>query len=129
MDRDEALKLLRGGEDGVKEWNRRRKKGEAIPILSGADGQSLQAIADGLVSLVRQSRAELRQSQGTSSHLCDRRRVPSNGSSPHIPDLFRVSKTAHTVHRLSVVPDDKVMNPPLMNVNEGRLGRVFGQIV
>ena len=47
MDRDEALKLLRGGEDGVKEWNRRRKKGEAIPILSGADGQSLQAIADG----------------------------------------------------------------------------------
>jgi hypothetical protein len=51
MYRDEALNLLRGGE-----------KGEAIPILSGADGQSLQAIADGLVSLVRQSRAELRLS-------------------------------------------------------------------
>ena len=60
MELAEALKLLRGGKDGVGEWNRRRKKGEAIPILSGADGQSLQAIADGLVSLVRQSRVELR---------------------------------------------------------------------
>jgi hypothetical protein len=37
MDRDEALKLLRGGEDGVKEWNHRRKGDEKIPILSGAD--------------------------------------------------------------------------------------------
>jgi len=37
MDRDEALKLLRGGEDGVKEWNRRRKEGEEIPNLNGAD--------------------------------------------------------------------------------------------
>jgi len=24
MDRDKALKLLRGGEDGAREWNRRR---------------------------------------------------------------------------------------------------------
>jgi hypothetical protein len=39
MDRDEALKLLRGGEEGVKEWNRRRRE-EVIPIrpnLSEAD--------------------------------------------------------------------------------------------
>jgi len=33
MDLDEALKLLRGGEDGVKEWNRRRDEGEEIPDL------------------------------------------------------------------------------------------------
>ena len=26
MDRDEAIKLLHGGEDGVEEWNRRRKE-------------------------------------------------------------------------------------------------------
>jgi hypothetical protein len=42
MDRDEALKLLRGGPDGVAEWNRRREVGEGIPELrlaklSGAD--------------------------------------------------------------------------------------------
>ena len=31
MDRDQALKLLRGGEDGLAELNRRRKEGEEIP--------------------------------------------------------------------------------------------------
>ena len=39
MDREEALGLLKGGEQGVAEWNRRRESGEAIPLadLSGAD--------------------------------------------------------------------------------------------
>ncbi len=37
MDRDEALRLLRGGEEGVAEWNRRRSEGEEIPDLGGAD--------------------------------------------------------------------------------------------
>ena len=37
MDRDEALKLLRGGEDGVSEWNRQRDEGEEIPSLNGAN--------------------------------------------------------------------------------------------
>jgi hypothetical protein len=37
MDRDEALRLLKGGEEGVKEWNRRREAGEAIPDLSHAN--------------------------------------------------------------------------------------------
>ncbi len=36
MDRDEALKLLTGGEKGILEWNRRRLKSEEIPDLSGA---------------------------------------------------------------------------------------------
>jgi hypothetical protein len=36
MDRDEAVKLLKGGEDGVREWNRRRERGEEIPDLSYA---------------------------------------------------------------------------------------------
>jgi uncharacterized protein YjbI with pentapeptide repeats len=36
MDRDEALKLLRGGEQGIAEWNRRRASGEKIPDLIGA---------------------------------------------------------------------------------------------
>ena len=37
MDRDEALRLLKGGEDGVHEWNQRRERGEEIPDLRGAD--------------------------------------------------------------------------------------------
>jgi len=36
MDRDEALNLLKGGRDSIKEWNRRREFGEVIPDLSGA---------------------------------------------------------------------------------------------
>jgi hypothetical protein len=36
MDRDEALRWLRGGPAGVKEWNRRREAGEEIPDLSAA---------------------------------------------------------------------------------------------
>jgi Pentapeptide repeats (8 copies) len=37
MDRDEALKLLKGGEEGIREWNDRRRAHEAIPDLSNAD--------------------------------------------------------------------------------------------
>ena len=37
MDRDEALKLLKGGVEGIREWNQRRRADEAIPHLLGAD--------------------------------------------------------------------------------------------
>jgi hypothetical protein len=37
MDRDEALRLLRGGKKGVSEWNSRRAGGEPMPVLDGAD--------------------------------------------------------------------------------------------
>ena len=37
MDRDEALKLLRGGMEGVAEWNQRREAGDEIPDLSGVE--------------------------------------------------------------------------------------------
>ena len=37
MDRDEALKLLKSGEEGIREWNQRRRPGEAIPDLGGAN--------------------------------------------------------------------------------------------
>src|SRR5271157_751771 len=36
MDRDEALKLLKGGEEGIREWNERRQAREVIPDLSKA---------------------------------------------------------------------------------------------
>ena len=37
MDREEALKLLRGGEEGIKEWNRRRMDSERVPDLLDAE--------------------------------------------------------------------------------------------
>jgi hypothetical protein len=37
MDRDEALRLLKGGEERIEEWNRRRKLSESIPELDRAD--------------------------------------------------------------------------------------------
>jgi hypothetical protein len=36
MERDEALRLLGAGPDGVREWNERRAGGEPIPTLRGA---------------------------------------------------------------------------------------------
>jgi uncharacterized protein YjbI with pentapeptide repeats len=40
MDRDEALRLLRGGPEGIAEWNRKRLSGEEIPDLSDIDLRS-----------------------------------------------------------------------------------------
>jgi hypothetical protein len=37
VDREEALTLLSSGKDGVKEWNRRKEKGEAKPELDGVN--------------------------------------------------------------------------------------------
>ena len=37
MDKDEAMRLLKGGEEGVKEWDKRRKTGEEIPALESAN--------------------------------------------------------------------------------------------
>ena len=36
MNLEEALKLLSGKEEGIREWNRRREEDEEIPDLSGA---------------------------------------------------------------------------------------------
>jgi uncharacterized protein YjbI with pentapeptide repeats len=36
MDPTEASRLLKGGEDGVREWNERRRQGEEIPLLNAA---------------------------------------------------------------------------------------------
>ena len=37
MDCDEAIRLLKGGPDGIREWNQRREQDEEIPDLRGAD--------------------------------------------------------------------------------------------
>lgn len=37
MDKDEAIRLLKGGPKGIKEWNERRDAGEEIPLLRDID--------------------------------------------------------------------------------------------
>ena len=37
VDQDTAIKLLKGGMDGSKEWNSRRANGESVPALQGFD--------------------------------------------------------------------------------------------
>ena len=37
MDRDEAIDLLKGGPNGVREWNEWRRNGEELPDLRDAD--------------------------------------------------------------------------------------------
>jgi uncharacterized protein YjbI with pentapeptide repeats len=37
MDRDKAIKLLRGGQEGIAEWNRNRPRGLDVPDLEWAD--------------------------------------------------------------------------------------------
>jgi hypothetical protein len=68
MDRDEALKLLRGGPDGVAEWNRRRQSGDPLPSFSGADlsGADLRA-AD--LSLTNLSGADLSEANLLGANL------------------------------------------------------------
>ncbi len=64
MDRDEALELLRGGNDGVSEWNRRRRKGEEIPILSSAD------LSGAMLSHADFTDADLSRADLRSADLC-----------------------------------------------------------
>ncbi len=68
MDRDEALNLLRGGKNGITEWNRLRADGERIPVLGGADliranliGANLRSahLSDAKLSLADLSNADL----------------------------------------------------------------------
>ena len=42
MDREEALKLLKGGPEGIAEWNKRRAAGEEIPSLLNVDLRAQQ---------------------------------------------------------------------------------------
>ncbi|MCP4686169.1 MAG: toll/interleukin-1 receptor domain-containing protein [bacterium] len=42
MTREEALKLLRGGPEGISEWNRRRKADEDVPDMSGSRLRNLR---------------------------------------------------------------------------------------
>jgi hypothetical protein len=71
MNRDEALKLLRGGRQGIRKWNQWCKSAEDIPSLSGADFSearltSVRLTSAGLTSAGRIS-SELTSSGRTSA--------------------------------------------------------------
>src|SRR5437773_15071 len=54
--------------------------------------------------------------------LLDGRRVAGDGGAAHVADQGLV-EPAHPVHRLSVVPDDQIVLPPDVGIDELRLGR------
>jgi TIR domain/Pentapeptide repeats (8 copies) len=63
MDRDEAIKLLKGGEEGIDEWNQRREALEGIPELNRAD------LSGALLSGALLSGADLRQANLRGANL------------------------------------------------------------
>ena len=63
MDRDEALKLLKGGSAGIEEWNRRWEAGEEIPRLTWADLTGAHLAGAHLTG------AHLRRADLTGAHL------------------------------------------------------------
>ena len=88
MDKDEALKLLRGGEEGIAEWNRWREDGREIPDLDGADLHG--AILSGAI-LIRAHLSEanlhganLRKANLSEAHL---HRADLNGANLSLANL------------------------------------------
>lgn len=73
--KDEAIKLLRGGKEGIKEWNRRRDAGEEIPNLSGVMlagarlGGPESTVAEGTVSAYSVRGADLSHANLSSAIL------------------------------------------------------------
>lgn len=60
MDREQAMKLLRSGPEGIKEWNRSRMAGDDIPSLEDADLSDLDLSGANLI-VVKLNGADLRQ--------------------------------------------------------------------
>ena len=72
MDRDEALAFLRGGNEGIVEWNRRREAGEDIPELVEAN------LSDANLSGANLSGTDLSHANLIGSHLSDALLIDAN---------------------------------------------------
>jgi uncharacterized protein YjbI with pentapeptide repeats len=68
VDRDEALKLLKGGAEGVAEWNRRRVLGEQIHDFIGANLAEVSLLEANLGS-VKLNRAKLNKANLSNADL------------------------------------------------------------
>jgi hypothetical protein len=71
MDRDEAIRLLKGGPESVREWNRRRNSEEAIHVLSRADSLRRADLREADFHWADLSRAQL------SEAICGKTAFPS----------------------------------------------------
>jgi uncharacterized protein YjbI with pentapeptide repeats len=75
MDHDEELKLLKGGTEGIAEWNRRREAGEELWDLSGANlnGANLSGadLSSAFLSGANLSGANLRRADLSGAFLSD----------------------------------------------------------
>src|SRR5205085_62044 len=60
-------------------------------------------------------------------HLLDSRRIAGHRGAAHVADLAFV-EPAYPVHRLTIVPHDQIVLPPMMDMDELRLYRMFHQI-
>jgi hypothetical protein len=78
MDRDEAIKLLTGGQEGIAEWNQRRESGEGIPELSEVNlsGASLSGV-DLSEAFLRG--ADLSEANLSEANLWHRHAIPLEG--------------------------------------------------
>jgi uncharacterized protein YjbI with pentapeptide repeats len=91
MDRDEALRLLKSGPEGVKEWNRRRKAREAIPNLSVAN------LSDANLSDANLSVANLRGADLCGANLCGANLRGANLIDANLIDANLIDANLHGV--------------------------------
>jgi len=103
MDQDEALRLLRGGREGIREWNRRRKDGEEVPDLSGVDLNGA-ALAGAMLAGVQLSNADLHGADLNNADLRGAVLIGSNLSSTDLHDarLSQASLVAADLRRANL---------------------------
>ena len=94
MTRDEALKLLRGGKDGIRKWNRLRRAGEEIPDLSNADLSGTDLIRADLIR-ADLTGADLSGADLITAHLGDAKLDCTNLTDANLDcvDLYHTSLT------------------------------------
>src|SRR5271165_5766802 len=97
MDRDEAIKLLKGGKEGVAEWNLLRLPTQPIPDLSNADLQGTNLIGANLFSAALEN-ADMRGALLVKANLSQAR---MRGV-----DLVGAALNEATLHQTSLIKAD-----------------------
>lgn len=117
MDRNEALELLRGGVDGVAEWNRLKEKGEKIPSLADVD------LSDANLSYARLggvnfSRANLANARCRDTYLSHARFIGANLNGAYLghSDLNGADFTGANLNRADLI-DASLSDAILTNVD------------
>jgi uncharacterized protein YjbI with pentapeptide repeats len=110
MDQEEALKLLRGGKEGVSQWNQRRVEGEEVPDLQGTD-LNYARLSGARLSGANLSEAGLNQAQlngarlngarldGAHLYAADLRAADLRAARLRRADLSRADLSGANLHR------------------------------